>query len=364
MAKLTLHIGLGKTGTTSIQDFFSANRSELLRQGVLYPNFSNSPNHHALVTAFEHNPKALPRAFHRYDQGTIQQLGNQILQLLTDQIKKHRADDWILSTEYFIHITNHETVSSIHRYFSRFFDEIEVICFVREPVGYYASLAQQHLQGNTSFPGPDSFKMNVRDVLELWSKYFKVSVYAHTLEKDSVATLSSHLRLDTRGWFRPAQNNVSLSTEQIYLLCDLQRHLNSPEDNLFTSQNDQYKTLVATILMNPPPATFSHKPEIIKSVRTLIWSNHRADFDWINKTFGTTFDIPKQNLRPSTEAKTLSGDFKSFTSIFVTDLDSIALYKAFIFDYFLSKMLNGPEGNTSQNRVQPPIDSIKQAHVA
>lgn len=32
-----LHIGLPKTGTTSIQNFFSVNRGELLKEGILYP---------------------------------------------------------------------------------------------------------------------------------------------------------------------------------------------------------------------------------------------------------------------------------------------------------------------------------------
>lgn len=48
----------------------------------------------------------------------------------------------------------------------------------------------------------------------------------------------------------------------------------------------------------------------------------------------------------------------------ITGTISTALYKSVVFDYLLLKMLNGPEGNTSQIRVQYPIESIERQNVA
>lgn len=39
LRKLIVHIGPGKTGTTSIQDSLTRNEQHLLQQGVLYPSF-------------------------------------------------------------------------------------------------------------------------------------------------------------------------------------------------------------------------------------------------------------------------------------------------------------------------------------
>src|SRR5215510_12928739 len=48
--ELILHIGLPKTGTTSIQETLAAHRTALLEKGVLYPN-SAGESAHALIPA-------------------------------------------------------------------------------------------------------------------------------------------------------------------------------------------------------------------------------------------------------------------------------------------------------------------------
>ena len=48
--KIILHVGLHKTGTTSLQSYFGKNRKELKSLGVLYPEFSINnftPNNHS-----------------------------------------------------------------------------------------------------------------------------------------------------------------------------------------------------------------------------------------------------------------------------------------------------------------------------
>src|SRR5690554_3774829 len=54
---LYLHIGLGKTGTTALQEFFWANRSQLAKRGIDYPDYCVIAGaHHALSP---HQPKFL-----------------------------------------------------------------------------------------------------------------------------------------------------------------------------------------------------------------------------------------------------------------------------------------------------------------
>ena len=52
---IIIHIGTHKTGTTSIQNFFSRNRDEIFLEGFLYSSISN--NHSGpLVSLFKDNP--------------------------------------------------------------------------------------------------------------------------------------------------------------------------------------------------------------------------------------------------------------------------------------------------------------------
>lgn len=48
--KLFIHIGLGKTGTTSLQNFFWRNREVLAKHGVIYPELGNVASAHHLLS--------------------------------------------------------------------------------------------------------------------------------------------------------------------------------------------------------------------------------------------------------------------------------------------------------------------------
>ncbi|MGB1141613.1 MAG: hypothetical protein ACPG1A_11985 [Halioglobus sp.] len=58
---LTLHIGLGKTGTTVLQEFFWANRDQLAKHGVDYPDYGVVAGAHHLLSP--HAPADLKRSW-------------------------------------------------------------------------------------------------------------------------------------------------------------------------------------------------------------------------------------------------------------------------------------------------------------
>lgn len=69
MTKLFLHIGTHKTGTTAIQTFASQHRAELLKRGILYPDYNpfikkNIHSHHAFARSVKDADQNLSR-----DQG-------------------------------------------------------------------------------------------------------------------------------------------------------------------------------------------------------------------------------------------------------------------------------------------------------
>lgn len=90
MARVILHVGTHKTGTTTVQDTLHANRALLAQHGVIYPAVGKHTGHHGLLTDWI----ALPQA---YD---LPQGGLQTLQALADA---HRDRDvtLFLSSEEF-----------------------------------------------------------------------------------------------------------------------------------------------------------------------------------------------------------------------------------------------------------------------
>lgn len=65
MARVVIHIGTHKTGTTALQDAFHANRDLLARHGVIYPQIGPHSGHHGLLTDWIR----LPAAYHGPDGG-------------------------------------------------------------------------------------------------------------------------------------------------------------------------------------------------------------------------------------------------------------------------------------------------------
>ena len=80
--RLVLHIGTGKTGTTTVQQTFRRHSSTLLAAGVLYPTQHGFPlmGHEALMCLSGIDPVRMPREFN-----DVRQLGRIELVRMTDE---------------------------------------------------------------------------------------------------------------------------------------------------------------------------------------------------------------------------------------------------------------------------------------
>jgi len=59
MRRLVLHVGIPKTGTTSLQQFFFDNRAALLEQGILYPVSESRPRNSHSNMVWEHTGQGI-----------------------------------------------------------------------------------------------------------------------------------------------------------------------------------------------------------------------------------------------------------------------------------------------------------------
>ena len=85
MSTLHLHIGSGKTGTTSIQEVFHANRQQLKKQGFLYPG--PNPDHHLLFFASNAPQKDWARTYKGLDQKKLKNVLNNYFSKLQQDLK-------------------------------------------------------------------------------------------------------------------------------------------------------------------------------------------------------------------------------------------------------------------------------------
>ena len=319
MRKLYLHIGSGKTGTTSIQKFLSENRKLLSQQNFCYPG--GLANHHQIVTVFESDAKVLPREFAIVDKAKLREASASYSESIMNEIKKSKQD-FIISTEYFQNITKLRNVKKVHHFFSEHFDKIEVIFFVREPVGLYQSLVQQFVKAASVFPGP-GLEFNFRSTIEAWRSYFPVTVRAFDPGEDVVGTFCEATGIDASSFYKVSDRNQSLSMEQVFLLCKIQHFLYGERENIF-------KPHLKIISDNPPPKSLFNKPTVKNSVRALLWESNIDDYKWLNKKYCTNFELPAGDEKIFKKLRTLTGNFENLPSIFEVDYETSAKYEAMV----------------------------------
>jgi len=179
--KLYLHIGTEKTGTSSIQELLFQNKEVLSTQG-----------YHVLQSAGKRNHRKLPVLLmkeEKYDDFCIENKINsnekkkEYLKFFLNEINELTTDihSVIITSEHFhSRINSLEEVQNVARFFEQYFNEIKVICYIREQAATCISLYSTSLKfGSTqTFDEmiecctPDNIYYNYLLMLNNWCSVF------------------------------------------------------------------------------------------------------------------------------------------------------------------------------------------------
>ena len=182
--KLILHIGSGKTGTTTLQSTLAANKGALKAHRILYPNIPPDVDHNLLTAWIQ--PSFSPRAFkHRFSERSDSQQKSARLfyKSLVREIDNslETVDTVILSAEYLYRILPPEAMRRLHEMISSTFSHVHVIAYVREPSEYYISFAQQRLKGAHTLP--KLAPIDHRNILDQYAKAYTITVRKFSTEQ-------------------------------------------------------------------------------------------------------------------------------------------------------------------------------------
>lgn len=131
MARIILHIGTHKTATTHIQDSLHANRKRLKQHGVIFPHIGQTRGQHGLASAWiklpmpysltdaERSWKRLARVYGRGDH-TVVVSSEELSRLRPHRVNMAQLRDWLQG-----------------------FDEIRILCCLRNQASFLQSVYQQ-----------------------------------------------------------------------------------------------------------------------------------------------------------------------------------------------------------------------------
>lgn len=231
--KAIVHIGTEKTGTTSIQKFLYQNRRKLRSRGFHFVQSPGKLNNQALPAICIRNEKRDDFFRNRGIETTEQR--DAYRREFTAEFEAELASlpasvhTVLISSEHFhSRIRTEEEMDNVHAFLSRYFDDIKIVCYLREQgvtcSSYYSTSLKSG--GPVSFEdfmlrcAPTNYYFNYLDMLANWERCFgfdalDVSLFAteHFERGDLLEDFAKKISPDLVGTFNTAiqAENESLS---------------------------------------------------------------------------------------------------------------------------------------------------------
>lgn len=188
MKTLHLHIGSYKTGTTSIQQIFCNNRTELSNQRFMYPATGRAADHQLLFFKTQSPEEHWPIKFRSINisKEVLEKELERFYEVLERDLISG-SEQHIISTEY-LFIYRHNAIQNLIKYLERYYSNIIVYVFVRCPVEFYSSSEQQMIKHRSYIKLPTLFSYMFRKVIEAGATFAKC-VYLNIIAKKIPAGL-------------------------------------------------------------------------------------------------------------------------------------------------------------------------------
>lgn len=226
--KITVHIGLEKTGTTTIQGFLNRKRDALREQGVLFPMAPGKSNQMLLAAAaMTANVNIRARALQKLGPDFADDLARDI-QAEIDEAKPQRL---LFSNEHCssrLHTV--EEVERLKTFLAKFGDDVTILVYLRRQDEFLLSTYSTSVKSGSvkPFAIPKDRKLKARydfrAFLELWSGVFGQSAVRPRLFQpdswvggDLLTDFCDAAELDIEDRDAPARN-LSLSAEGLELI--------------------------------------------------------------------------------------------------------------------------------------------------
>ena len=174
--KIVLHIGMPKTGSTSIQVNFRLHQEKLKSLGIDMPMVNDRFIHpfHLKALLFSPNPEKAAKTKPKVAEALK----------AIDGAAASNPDILFLSSEELAHRVQH--VDILERNLHRWSDDVSVVVYMRDPVSLYRSFIQQHVKSQHYIPSPRDWSAGYLDVMEHWRAKFGDKFSAFPFERSAL----------------------------------------------------------------------------------------------------------------------------------------------------------------------------------
>lgn len=148
--RAVVHIGIHKTGSSTLQSTFYSARDALLEAGILYPSVSGNLSL-PLSTVFQDIPPSTTKPVRSplIDRSSLEKTRSNFRNALEADVGRDNWNTVVFSAEGLTGFTTHEVVR-FRDWLLGYVEEIYVIAYVRHPTDWARSAFQQRVKGGST----------------------------------------------------------------------------------------------------------------------------------------------------------------------------------------------------------------------
>lgn len=281
--KAFIHIGSGKTGTSTIQNALfevEKNGNPFFHYPIIHGNGHQSIE--VLFKNYERISRGLRTNFDK--DGMYKVFKDEFERSLNDSLKNVNL---VLSSEFMFNFTLSEIRCFKDYLEGKGFNGFKVVVYLREPASYYLSLVQQIVKASYKIPAPSSFNARYKNNLKNWIKIFGSDVIVRRFDKDimvggsilqdfsSLINDFFKINLSLTG----SSSNISVSGEGIVLLQEFRGLFFRDRDNQFHKKSN----VLLKKIQNIESSTPGSKPKLKKGYSAIVNSLNRDYFDIVKE---------------------------------------------------------------------------------
>jgi len=290
--EIIVHVGMHKTGTTSIQRTLDKHLND---PHFVYVKLAN-PNHsRQIFTLFEERNH--PSVNVIGDQ-EVEEANNQTRNRLIESFQAHNNKKYIISGES-IRGMSKDSLVNFKSFLSQYFQKITIVAYIRSPKAYMESAFQQIIKDGTNHFDIDRIYPNYQKFQQFFDVFGQENVKLwkfdpkHFPNNNVVLDFSQRLgmQIDPK---KVINENESISKEALSLLY-IYRKFGPGYGNNSTAGNENHRLIQALSHIQGHKVRFG--PKLIKP----ILNKHKKDIDWMENILGESLNehivLSKHNIR-------------------------------------------------------------------
>lgn len=275
MKKALIHIGTGKTGTSSIQNELYKFELKKCTSLFTYPVIYNK-GHQALEVLFKDYGRLTRTLKQKFlDVSQFYDFRKEFNKSFSEDLYKNNV---LISSEFLFSFKVDE-IENLKKFFDdKGFEDYKILVYLRKPSAYYLSLVQQKLKAAHGIPSPLSFNAGYEKSLSNWSAIFEGCLCVKKFERENLLSgsllddFSSEVNkfFGTNVLLKGNPCNESVSAEGMIILQDFRRYFFFDEEDKFNKTSDALLRKINEIEVFKPGT----KPVLKESYREAIDSNN------------------------------------------------------------------------------------------